>query len=549
MQRRWLAVLVVFTAIFAMGLAQPPDPAKLVEQLGSSKYSERESAAAELEKLGPKALAALRDATGAKDQEVRVRAAAILGKIESGLLDKPTLVELDYREVSIADFVKSFNSRGFVQLTLTSDQLPDWRTTKITLSEQEPVPLLKALDLFCEAAHVRLFPFTGPVSGRPHSRFQVIKDPVGSFPVPPVCYSGPFRIAVSSVHHHRDLTLAQRDGRNLVQHSGDRFYVQMALSAEARLNLGVSGEVKVDEATDDQGRSLLKTTNPGNAGGVPGAFPNNVQFGQVRSNMVMNMNGLNGMNTYAFQVDLNYAENPSAQIKTLKGSIPVAITARRSDPLSIDLADAAGKSFTCEDAQITIHDVQFRGEQQQVAIDLTVKPIDNQPIQQPNMKMHAISFPNYMNSIELQDESGEPFQWYFESNSFNNGVSRMTMVVNSAFNGNAMVQFNPKAGVIPAAAEKDQAKEKPPAEAKPAPAPRGVENEAVATPKPANAEEAIAKPFIIQVQKKDMGPRPGLPIGIPQPVGKKRTVTKLLYHGTIHGSATVPFEFHNLPMP
>src|SRR5690348_11567137 len=75
-----------------------PDPATLVERLGAPRYAEREEAAKALERSGAAAVPALRAARKARDPEVRARAAALLERIESGLMVRPTTVRLDYRD-------------------------------------------------------------------------------------------------------------------------------------------------------------------------------------------------------------------------------------------------------------------------------------------------------------------------------------------------------------------------------------------------------------------------------------------------------------------
>src|SRR4051812_47892529 len=95
----------------AMGLG-PTTPAPglgpdaLIARLGSPRYADREAATAALRRLGPAALPALRSARSARDAEVRARAAALLERVESELMVRPTLVRLDYRDRPLAEVVK-----------------------------------------------------------------------------------------------------------------------------------------------------------------------------------------------------------------------------------------------------------------------------------------------------------------------------------------------------------------------------------------------------------------------------------------------------------
>ena len=57
------------------------DPQILLEQLGASRYADREAAARALEKLGREAIPVLQNGRDARDMEIRTRAAALLQKI------------------------------------------------------------------------------------------------------------------------------------------------------------------------------------------------------------------------------------------------------------------------------------------------------------------------------------------------------------------------------------------------------------------------------------------------------------------------------------
>src|SRR5262245_3873734 len=80
----------------AFGQVAPAEVPRLVQQLGSSRYQERESAAAGLERIGRAALPALREAREQRDPEVRTRASALVNRIEGALLTQPTMLRLDF---------------------------------------------------------------------------------------------------------------------------------------------------------------------------------------------------------------------------------------------------------------------------------------------------------------------------------------------------------------------------------------------------------------------------------------------------------------------
>lgn len=495
----------------------PPDAEALVEKLGAPKYSEREAAASALEKLGSKAVGALRKARESDDQEVRSRAALLLAKIETNELDKPTMVNLDYDNVSIAAFVKDIVAKTGARISLFPEQAPEWESRRFSLHRTAPVTLLEALDLFAESASVRVMPAMTIVSGRSGSQYQVTSDPTGAWPAAPSVYQGPFKVSVASLHHHRDVVLGIKDRRPEARQSADRFFAQLSITAELRLNLQVHGQVKIDEAVDDRGKSLLKDMNQVGAAPAPAGAMNGMMMRQRMGGAPMMMN-MSGIGSFSSPIELAYPAEPAVRIKTLKGSYPVVIWARRNDPLSIELADAAGKSFSSEDGMVTVHEVKTRAEQRQIAIELTIKRATdrgNAP-QQPGVPIMMYGPQNYVSTLEVQDEFGEPFQWHTEAMMSNNGVDRMTIVIDSNFNGDFMdaAMEAPKPGALD-----------PPA-------------------KPAEEKDVRApRPAIGRVERELIKGAAN------QRVVKKRKVTKLLLHGLVSGEFTVPFEFHDLPIP
>jgi hypothetical protein len=98
-----IAVVVAvafFTAISVATAADAdkPTPAKsekelkrLIEQLGSNQYYEREQASAELSKLGGAILATLKEATKHPDAEIRRRAELLVERLEAPILDQPIM--------------------------------------------------------------------------------------------------------------------------------------------------------------------------------------------------------------------------------------------------------------------------------------------------------------------------------------------------------------------------------------------------------------------------------------------------------------------------
>jgi len=159
-------MLVKLMLLAFMGTAIEPDPTVLVERLGSGKYAEREAASRDLERQGRIALVALRKAKEAKDPEVRVRAVALVDKIESRLMVHPTMITLDYQDRPLVEVVKAIGDQAKVPLVLNPENSPIWQHKRITLKEPEPVTFWNAIDKLCQAAGLQSnpgVPLPGPM--------------------------------------------------------------------------------------------------------------------------------------------------------------------------------------------------------------------------------------------------------------------------------------------------------------------------------------------------------------------------------------------------
>jgi HEAT repeat protein len=89
MASRWLTLIVAMAVIPTAIRADEPgseardkESRRLVEQLGSERFGDREEASQQLAKLGKAALPSLKEATKSPDPEVRRRAQQLVEQIE-----------------------------------------------------------------------------------------------------------------------------------------------------------------------------------------------------------------------------------------------------------------------------------------------------------------------------------------------------------------------------------------------------------------------------------------------------------------------------------
>jgi len=113
-----IAAAVLLSCSLAAQTAPLPDAARLVEQLGSPKFSEREAATRTLEQLGAPAIPHLLAGRESKDLEVRTRSAAILRRVQGALLTQQTMIPADFEDTALADLVRVLGERTGMSIGL-----------------------------------------------------------------------------------------------------------------------------------------------------------------------------------------------------------------------------------------------------------------------------------------------------------------------------------------------------------------------------------------------------------------------------------------------
>ncbi len=521
MNRPWARLIAIATTacglVCVAAYADGNDAAALIAKLGAARYADREAAAKELEKLGPAALPALKKYLDAPDPEIRTRAATLLAKIETNELAKPSLYTLDFHDQPIATIVNELNRRGPIKLMLFPVELDQWKTKRLTLVAPAPVPFWKAIDELCAAAGLQANTGSMGISQDQEPLIQLIP---GTNIVSPSCHHGPTRVRLTSVHRHQDYQLGVSKRGIEKSQVSDQFYAVIEIAAEPRLRMSRGGDPTILEAVDDKGRSLVPD-RPGANGGVNVARP-----AMMMQNMMMMQNNMMRSSTISFgpgqqayQAALSYPEGGARSIKTLKGTIPIIIAARRSDPVLIDLKESIGKKITIESVVVTIHDVQTLDDKKttiDVSFEAGGEPQDDIEAQ-PGM-INGFLIQDLQNQLEIDDQNGKPFRWHIQSTNFMNNSARMTIVIdprmNAMFNavGPNVIAPGPVGGLM---LRKNAVKIAPP---------RVGDAKAEVQPKAEPAAEANAPP-------------------------QSRTATKIRFFKTARVKLEVPFEFHDIPTP
>jgi RNA polymerase sigma factor (sigma-70 family) len=128
--------------------------AKLIDQLGSDSFDDRDKATKELGEIGAPALDALRKAAQGTDAERKKRAEDLIEKIEArdeeARVLAPRRVQLVYKDTPLAEAVADFKKQCGYDLTL-SDPKAKLKDRTISLNTGE-ITFWQALDQFCRKA-------------------------------------------------------------------------------------------------------------------------------------------------------------------------------------------------------------------------------------------------------------------------------------------------------------------------------------------------------------------------------------------------------------
>jgi hypothetical protein len=251
---------LVWTALVGASAAEGDEAARLVQQLGSARYAEREAACQALDRLGAPALPALRSAVGGGSPEVQRRAEALIQTIEQRCeteeLLRPTKLALHFQDRPLAEAAAELSRQAGFALDVVPDgrQLTDRRVTLIT----PELSFWEAFDRLCQAAEVtplarqvRRTTTVNPANGSlPPVPTVMLGDPrltlvAGKPPAVPTCYAGAMRLRV--------LPPADQDQPT---HPGVAA-LMLEIAVEPRLQWRSLIQVRLAEVRDDKGQALI----------------------------------------------------------------------------------------------------------------------------------------------------------------------------------------------------------------------------------------------------------------------------------------------------
>jgi hypothetical protein len=321
--------------------------ARLIRQLGSSRFVDRDAATRALDVVGAPALEALKKASRGEDPEIGRRAEELAARIERRLetarLLEPKHVRLSFVDTPVPDAVAELKRQSGYSLQVTGDP-GRLAGRKITL-DTGSVPFWRALELFCQKAGLSergsLLPGTpewrvgmevNAVQARrltQRSGYAGLGDGFFSLvdvrPTPrPTCVTGAVRFQVVPANN---TWAAARGPREML--------LVLEMTAEPRLTWQGALDIRVEKAVDDNGQLLTPVP-------VPLPAINN----EVDIRLVLEGDLLRTESASQVPVRLRQGERPSKELRELRGTVTAQVLAPPEALLTIeDVLRAGGHTF------------------------------------------------------------------------------------------------------------------------------------------------------------------------------------------------------------
>jgi hypothetical protein len=344
------------------GKADAERIARLVKQLGSDSFEEREKATRELEEIGSPALAALRGVGKEQGAEARTRAAGLIERIEkkrlSGNLLAPTRVKLAFKDTPIKEAVAEFSKKSGYNIRLHD---PDQKLNERTITlDSGDTTFWEALDQFCDTGGVaelgvqELMTRLGP--GGAGAQSILLTD--GKRKPVPTCYSGAVRIRAV-----KEGPPTRLGGTEPAQE--DSTTVWLEVRGEPRLQVLTVESAAVKRATDDQGREREGIAVVPGRRGAPAAAPAG-QPGSAAAAIQGRRASFGGTHYQAIRLKRT---NPDAgALKELSGTISAEVLGTGEPYIVVDkLAKAIGETFKGKEGGL-LRVVDFKEEDGRVSL-------------------------------------------------------------------------------------------------------------------------------------------------------------------------------------
>lgn len=314
---------------------------KLIEQLGSRNYREREAASKALEARGESALPALRQATLTnKNPEARRRLQILVANLERAIVLAPKLVTVKAQNQPIGTMVETLAKQSGYQIQYQGGN----RNHPVSFDFHNR-PFWEVLDRICLEGGLT-------VQHNEGSGFHLYQnDTIWPY----VCYQGPFKLVASNFYYTRTINLGGVP-RNPAQQQtrSESLQFSFSIQSEPKLPLMQVQQPKLIAALDDRGNSIL----------FPAHSQETVYYGH---------NGYRTHN-YSSQLQLAPPMKEARAVKLLRGTIPVTLLAGQNPEIVVtDILTVKKKKFTGTETEIQIEEVKEINNKTQYSIKMSIR--------------------------------------------------------------------------------------------------------------------------------------------------------------------------------
>jgi hypothetical protein len=190
-----------------------------------------------------------------------------------------------------------------------------------------------------------------------------------------------------------------------------QFTAQFLVTAEPRLSLAPRGELRLREAIDERGGSLIPEGRRGQG------LNQTAYFGAPHGPM------------FETVAQLKMPANPGETIKMLRGAIPVAVSARRPDPLIVPLENSAGKTFQNSDIQLTVHEIRTLPDSRHTMVEISVRSNRPEALSGGDPEAYNSIFMRAQQQLQLDvlDARDRLMSWFQSNTDAENGRVTLTM--------------------------------------------------------------------------------------------------------------------------
>jgi hypothetical protein len=399
-RHRFASLLIVgsVSGLAAADTAAEKSAAQLIEQLSDRNFKVREEAAKAIEKLGPAALSALREAKNHPDPEVRRRIDQWIPQFETVAVVLPKQVTLKLANQPLRKAIDELAKQTGYKIEVVQGD-PNNRLQKPCTFQLDKTTFWEAFDKICQE---------GKLTMNPHHHFGRAENTLylefADAVTPYVVHHRAFRVAAEAFDYRRETTASRTiqfgaprpdPGENDASkdeqsQTAEHFQLQLSVAAEPRLEISGVGEPSIDQAVDDQNRSLVAPRN----GDADRMFQRHFAMHRF-------MHRFNGM-ANSVQIQLLPSARNARSLKVIRGTIPVyAEKEKKTFVVTDDINKAQGKKVELDGLSVQV-DLLFKHPNGKDRFDLFLTTSRKRAANE--------ELPDMGHEFELQDAKGNKYE-------------------------------------------------------------------------------------------------------------------------------------------